>query len=171
MSALTAAILTKEVGQTILDSLSKEESRWRLFLSRICSKPIGWLLVFFFSPIILVISIYNTFRFIQKETSQIMTFRLLILGTGFMFACFLCWILTTFLGTVAGFLLIKSFFGWFTALSYLLGMFTGVLVATILQVVVFNSTCFLFLQFSKTAIISDVYKQYIFCDKGNALPQ
>ena len=147
-----------EFGKVFLNQLSEEESRIRLFLSNLCKKPITWLFTLIFAPMIAAAALYKIGRNI-KTVSIIQRIRLFVLLTGFLVGLYSAWFASTVLGSVSGFFIIKNIFGTITGLAFLFGTTLSILLIALLQILIVNAACFLFLKLSKPYVIEKVLSE------------
>ena len=79
--------------------------------------------------------------------------RRIIAGVGLLVAFALVWIAGTFLGSVVGALFVVSHVGILVGLGFLIGSFVSVILSGAFCVIVFNATCWLFLNMSTEHVI------------------
>lgn len=79
--------------------------------------------------------------------------RRVIAGLGLFFAMLAAWAAGTFLGSVAGALLIYSFFGLWWGIGFLVGTSLSIVLSVAFSVLVLNATAWLFLQISSEEVV------------------
>jgi len=166
-SSVLASTLSKagqkavDLSKVFVQELNKEESRIRLFFHNLYEKPLSWLFTLLFAPIIMVVAIAKNFKNMFRGLNKFQKIRTFLLLIGFCLGGISFWLAGAFLGSVAGFLLLKNIFGWITACGFFLGVSVSVTLTTIFQILIFNVMCFIFLKLTKESVIRTVYDEFM----------
>ena len=156
-----ASTKAADLGKVFFSQLDQEESRVRLFLKKLYQKPLSWILTLLFAPLIMVSVILKIMKKVFAERGLIRKLKLFILLFGLCIAGFASWLAGGYLGTTAGFFLIKNLFGYITAFGFVLGTTFSVAFTIVFQIIVFNLMCFFFLKIGKDSVIQSVCNEFL----------
>ena len=133
----------ESVLDAILSDASQERSKLKRIFQSIASHPIKMLAAFFAAPF-LIVRLAVTVRNPWRRTIAIV---------GLVLAVVLAYLAGTFLGTVAGALLVMSGVGVLVGLGFLVGTFLSVFLSLSFSLIVLNTVSLLFLKMSSKEVV------------------
>tara|TARA_B110000211_G_C13794942_1_gene427917 strand:+ start:54 stop:527 length:474 start_codon:yes stop_codon:yes gene_type:complete len=133
----------ESILDAILSDASQERSKLKRIFQSIASHPIKMFAAFFAAPF-LIVRLAVTVRNPWRRTIAIV---------GLVLAVVLAYLAGTFLGTVAGALLVMSGVGVLVGLGFLVGTFLSVFLSLSFSLIVLNTVSLLFLKMSSKEVV------------------
>ena len=133
----------ESILDAILSDASQERSKLKRIFQSIASHPIKMSAAFFAAPF-LIVRLAVTVRNPWRRTIAIV---------GLVLAVVLAYLAGTFLGTVAGALLVMSGVGVLVGLGFLVGTFLSVFLSLSFSLIVLNTVSLLFLKMSSKEVV------------------
>lgn len=154
-------ITAQAMANHLVDMVKDENKNMVNALSKIVSWPVAKIFQFIFSPILIFWATLRTVKDIKKGSDPHLKMRLGVLIFGQIVGALIAYLITSVVGTAAICYVLFNVLGTFSALGYALGVGFGWTIIVLMQFLLYNIICALFLSLAKKNIVEYNYDKYI----------